>query len=275
MRGVLLCLCAAGCAASASARGQTPSDRLAALPTDQARLSRRVDDLENRLMLLEDKLDTRRVAEEAQGRTPTLPVVMLAPAPAPSADPGDAGADEDAEASSRPVLRLHGSARPTAAKEGGPEIHAVNERLPIAPLPPRPAAAPSPPPARSSDDPLRLYRADHDLVSAGHYAEARAGFEAFLKDHPDHDYADNAAYWIGECYYAERDWPHALVAFRRVLDSYPKGNKAPDALLKLGFTYLAAGDRASAVQVLEQVTRTYARAEVATLARAKLEEIHD
>lgn len=285
---MLFCVVAAGCASS-SANDRAVSDRLRAMHTDQTQVERRVEELENRLMLLEDHLDTQRVADEAQGRTPTLPVVHIAPSPPEVAPPlaeaavdanarafaetaGDA-TDEPAETttddrSPRPVLRLHGSGRQASSAAG--ERLVVEERLAVTPLPPKAAPTPARIPAK---DPLRAYRATHDLVLARRFADAQHGFEEFLRDYPNHEYADNAAYWIAECHYARRDWTTALAAFRRVVDTYPRGNKAPDALLKLGFTYLEAGDRTSAVQVLEQVKRTYAQAQVATLAHAKLEEM--
>jgi len=279
MRTVFSLALAAGCASS-SADHKALSDRVRAMRTDQAQAGRRLEELENRLMLLEDRLDTKRVADEAQGRTPTLPVVRLAPSPA--APPADADPESSEETtagtSPRPLLRLHGNGRGASSAPG--ERLAVEERLPVAPLPPKkvaaaPPRAPEAPPRAPVKDPLRAYRQSHDLVLAGRYGDAQRGFEEFLRDHPGHEYADNAAYWIAECHYARRDWQTAIEGFRKVVDTYPRGNKAPDALLKLGFTYFAAGDLPSAVQVLEQVKRTYAQAQVAALAQAKIEEIHD
>jgi len=237
---------------------------------EQVQDRRRIDELENRLMLIEDRLETRRLAEQSEGRLPVLPVVRIAPPAVEGASPDQAASEDGKHGEPRPLLKLHG--KPRRGRKARPpvraEVPSANERLPVAPLPPRPAMEPS-------QDPLRWYRKHHELVLAAKYHEAQAGLERFLRDWPDHDYADNAAYWIGECHYARADWPRALEAFRLVVDRYPRGNKAPGALLKLGYTYLQTGDRQAAVAVLRQVVETYARAEVAKLARAKLEEIHD
>jgi tetratricopeptide (TPR) repeat protein len=61
---------------------------------------------------------------------------------------------------------------------------------------------------------------------------------AFIR-HPDSEYAGNAQYWIGECYYTQRDYARALEAFNKVIERYPKGQKVPDALLKVGFSLTA------------------------------------
>jgi len=272
--GISLCLL--GCA-GASAGREALTDRVQAMRSEQSQIQRRVEEMENRLMLIEDRLETRRVAEDSEGRVPTLPVVRVAPSPAapPLAGPDEATDDaSDHDTAVRPVLRLHGSGR-QKTPQAPLDLGSVDERLPVAPLPRRPVVSAPAPAPRPPADALKLYRQQHDLVLAGRYAEAQAGFEKFLADFPDHEYADNAAYWIAECHYARKDWPRAISAFRHVLTRYPRGNKAPGALLKLGFSYLQTGDRAAGVQVLEQVTQTYAHADVASLARAKIEEIHD
>jgi len=85
-----------------------------------------------------------------------------------------------------------------------------------------------------SDDAGAEYRAAVELVRAGNQTDAIAGLRGFLRRFPRHDYADNAQYWLGEAFYAQKDYPHALGEFRNVIETYPRGNKVPDALLKVG-----------------------------------------
>jgi tol-pal system protein YbgF len=118
-----------------------------------------------------------------------------------------------------------------------------------------------------------LYRRSLEALRAGRHVEAAAGFRDFLKQHANHDFADNAQYWLGECYYDQKDYPMALREFRRVVEKYPQGNKVPDALLKVGFAHLALGSTEVGRQTLEQVVRSYPRHEAAGLANAKLSEL--
>ncbi len=247
---------------------------------------RRVDDLENRLFLLEDRVDTARVAQE-RVRAPELPVVRVSPAPAatpaaPAADAaeapaseivtdpvvyeGDALGDAPSAAGARPILRFAAGAgvRPGADAPMASTRLASVDRIPVVPLPDGRKAAPSA---------LELYRKAHDALGQGRYDEALAQFRGFLASYPRHDYADNAAYWAGECLYARRDYTRALQSFRDTVERYPSGNKAPDALLKAGYTYVALGDRVSARAALEEVVRAYPRAEAARLAEGKLREL--
>lgn len=115
------------------------------------------------------------------------------------------------------------------------------------------------------------YRAAVELVKAGSYADALAALRAFVQRYPRHDYADNAQYWIGEVFYAQKDYVRALAEFRRVVEVYPRGNKVPDALLKVGYCYQAIGQGEKARAVLEQVVNLYPKSEPAALAAKRLE----
>ncbi|MGH2901134.1 MAG: tol-pal system protein YbgF, partial [Solirubrobacteraceae bacterium] len=115
------------------------------------------------------------------------------------------------------------------------------------------------------------YRAAVDLVKGGKRDEAVAALRAFIARYPHHDYADNAQYWLGEAFYAEKDYARALVEFRRVIEVYPRGNKVPDALLKVGYCYQSLHQTEKARAVLEQVVNLYPKSEPATLAAKRLE----
>jgi tol-pal system protein YbgF len=126
-------------------------------------------------------------------------------------------------------------------------------------------------PTERSDEAGADYRAAVELVKAGNHTEAIDGLRAFLRKYPRHDYADNAQYWLGEAFYAQKDYPHALAEFRTVIETYPRGNKVPDALLKVGYCYSALGQGDKARAVLEQVVNLYPKTEPAALATKRLE----
>ena len=115
------------------------------------------------------------------------------------------------------------------------------------------------------------YRLAVELVKAGKHDEAVAALRAFIAKYPRHDYADNAQYWLGEAFYARKDYTHALTEFRTVIETYPRGNKVPDALLKVGYCYQATGQTEKARAVLQQVVNLYPKSEPAMLAAKRLE----
>jgi tol-pal system protein YbgF len=120
-------------------------------------------------------------------------------------------------------------------------------------------------------DPAGEYRAAVEQLKAGDHEGAIAALRQFIARYPHHDYADNAQYWLGEAYYVQKDYTHALVEFRATIETYPRGNKVPDALLKVGYCYAAMGQDAKARAVLEQVVNLYPKSEPSVLAAKRLE----
>jgi tol-pal system protein YbgF len=110
------------------------------------------------------------------------------------------------------------------------------------------------------------------LFSANNYKEAINAFSSFIKRYPRSEYAGNAQYWIGECYYSQQDFPRAVTAFNRVLTEYPKGNKAPDALLKIGFSYISMDDQPKAKVALQNLIDKYPNSQAAVKARERLSQ---
>jgi tol-pal system protein YbgF len=268
----------------------------------QGRRDRRtIEDLENQVLVLEDKVETAQVARDrAPGRAPRLPVVVLereTPAPAEPPPLDDDGVEivyegEAArEGSVRPSISLYEREQALeppltpraplpAAREGDrlpvtagpvPPLSAAYRRAHAAPPVERPAA--TAPPARAPADPQAEYREYYAALRARDHAHAIAGFRRFLERWPRHDYADNAQYWLGEAYYDQKDFRTALAEFRAVVQRYPDGNKTPDALLKIGFCHLQLGEPAPARDVLRQLIEVHPRSDAAALAARRLAEL--
>jgi tol-pal system protein YbgF len=244
---------------------------VAELRADHRAQDRKIRDLEHQLTLAKAK----QVAEPAP--VPQLPVEVVAPANgggggglAPGqrvvgvADDGgeivyegDAAAGKVAtiEEPSRSMLEVGHHSAMSARIARAPRARSVD----VAPAP------------ASSDQAGEEYRAAVELVKAGKSDEAVAALHAFLQHYPRNDYADNAQYWLGEVYYAQKEYQHALAEFRATIETYPRGNKVPDALLKVGFCYQSLGQTDKAKAVLEQVVNLYPKTEPAALAARRLE----
>lgn len=238
--------------------------------------AKQVEELENRVFILSDRLESTKVNEE-RAEAPRLPVIALRPgeasaSPLPMAPPGtEAAAEPEVEyvgeaaktTTRRPVLRLHGEtgeltvSRPTSPR---PTLRVLREGSP------RPAQEDHP-------EAIALYRKSSDALRVGQHEEAVQGFRELIRRFPSHDLADNAQYWLGECYYDRKDYTQAVREFRRVIEHHPNGNKVPDALLKVGFSYLALGSVEAGRQTLSQLERSYPRHEAAALAAARLAEM--
>jgi tol-pal system protein YbgF len=108
------------------------------------------------------------------------------------------------------------------------------------------------------------------LFSTNNYSDAIASFESFITAYADSEYAGNAQYWIGECYYTQHDFTKAIEAFTRVVDNYPKGKKVPDALLKVGYSLINLNQPDKARVALEALVEKYPKTPAADKARERL-----
>ena len=118
-----------------------------------------------------------------------------------------------------------------------------------------------------------LYAAAYQTFKDGNYDKSRTEFKSFLAAYPDTEYAGNAQYWIGECYYFEKDYEQAILEYEKVSKNYPKGNKVSSALLKQGLSFLKLNDKTSARLILQQVIKDFPNTTQARIARVKLQEI--
>jgi tol-pal system protein YbgF len=119
----------------------------------------------------------------------------------------------------------------------------------------RKAAAPS---AASGAD--QMYNDAFKKLQDGDYADAERGFKAFLQSNPRHVLAGNAQYWLGETYYARRDYKNAMTAFADGYEVYKASPKGPDNLLKLGVTLAVLGRKPDACAVFAKFNQDYPRA---------------
>ncbi len=144
-----------------------------------------------------------------------------------------------------------------------------------------PAAEPTPQPpgANAGEEIARLggdqpgedeYRMALALVEQQNCNEGIPRLRSYLRKYPDSPLSDNAQYWIGECYYAQRDFNNAILAYYDVTRRYPKGDRVCAAMLKQGLAFAELGDAADARIVLERLIQSHPDCEEASQARAKL-----
>lgn len=136
-----------------------------------------------------------------------------------------------------------------------------------------PANPPLPPPDLDTASPDELYRSAYEDYMRGNYDLAAQGFKEYLRRWGQTDLADNALYWVGECYDAQDRSQEALDTFSQVLDQYPGSDKAAAAQLKKGLIYLKQGDQGQGVLHLQYVVYEHPGSKEADLAREKLRSL--
>ena len=189
----------------------------------------------------------------------------------------------------REVAALRGDLEETrhAAEEARADARALRDQLAQSPppgtsgdLPDRPPAGPAAPVSVSSGE-VRAYEEAFRLYRAADYQAAVDRFRSFLQTHPSSDYADNALFWIGECYLKLDDHERAVLAFEDVTKKYPTGNKVPDALYRQGVALMEIGKKsgqedtynAAAGQIFERITTDFPQSERVAEAQRQLEKL--
>jgi len=127
--------------------------------------------------------------------------------------------------------------------------------------------------AGAAATPRALYDAAYQDLTRGNHGLAIMGFQEVLTKFPDSELADNALYWIGESYYAQKDYKQAAENFKKTIDTYPKGDKVPAAWLKLGLSRQSLGDKTGARTAYSTLIEKYPASEEARLAKTKQQEL--
>jgi tol-pal system protein YbgF len=183
--------------------GQTPSTDVTArmhlqitqMQEQMRSMNGRVEEVQHRIMVLEQRLD--RMSEDLEVRLLAIEDALAG----------------GAQSAGPPA----GEARP---ENGGSEVATMGTLGTI--------------PAVPDGTPREQYDYAYSLLKKHQWIEGRGALQAFLEKNPDHGLADNAAYWLGETYYINKQYKDAAKAFLEGYKNYPKSDKAPDNLLKLG-----------------------------------------
>lgn len=264
MTGLTACLLLLGLSlGSCDDRGEQLSRQMEELKREVAGLKATsannavvMEDFHNKLLLMEDQVDSNRLlVSRMSAPRPVLPVVKLAPV------------NEQVELETvRPEVTMSDiPGLEFQMLNGSGEVLDESDSFEKAP------EAPAEPKAKKPFDsrPIVMYKQAYELLSNKQHAEAILAFEQLLEQYPDHDYSDNALYWMGEAYYDTQNYKKAVACFEKVVALYPDGNKVPDAMLKSSFSYCAMGQTNLANETMGQLVSHYPSTKAAGLAQKK------
>ncbi|MES2152546.1 MAG: tol-pal system protein YbgF [Pseudomonadota bacterium] len=114
------------------------------------------------------------------------------------------------------------------------------------------------------------YEAAMALIKAGDYKGAASTLTDFVHRYPESGYAANAQYWLGNAYFAQRDYPKAIAAQEIVVSTYKDSSKAPDAMLNIGSCYIELGDKKKAKKALLDLIAKFPDSTAAATAKDRL-----
>jgi TolA-binding protein len=204
-----------------------------------------VDTVANDLRVVREKVDDNNVrvgslTQEMESLRQTMQQ-MSAPRMSPTGDPS-------------------APAGPTTA----PDVPAPNGAAPAAP--PTGAVALGTSPQRAWDTAFSDY-------TAGQYDLAVLGFDAYIRDFPKSDMADNAQVLIGKSLMLDNKYDKAVEAFDKAIRAYPAGDAIPEAYYQKGLALQHLGQTDAARDAFAFVVRTWPNSDVFTLAKQKLDQL--
>ena len=114
-----------------------------------------------------------------------------------------------------------------------------------------------------------IYRTGRDAYRERRYDDAVRHFDKILNMAPYSEWADNAQYWKGECYYGMGKYGQGLIEFAKIF-AFSRTEKADDAQLKIARCHLALGDRQKALEAFQKLLDEYPDSEYAATARREI-----
>jgi tol-pal system protein YbgF len=104
------------------------------------------------------------------------------------------------------------------------------------------------------------------------YQAAVGRFRDFLKKNPKTRLAAAAQFWLGESYFALKEYEKAIVAYDEVR-RFPQADKVAAALLKQGIAFGELGEKLNARLVLQELVEKYPQSAEAPRAKQRLKAL--
>jgi tol-pal system protein YbgF len=143
---------------------------------------------------------------------------------------------------------------------------------------PEAAANPAAPPPQVAlapgMTPQRLYNTSLSDFTMGQWALCIDGFNSYLRNFSRTDLADDAQWYVGECYQQDGKFAEAVDAYNRVISNYPKGDRVPDAYYKRGVALSAMGQVDRARDSFETLMKNYPDHETSRLAKQQIDRLN-
>jgi TolA-binding protein len=147
-----------------------------------------------------------------------------------------------------------------------------------APPPPGGAPPPTSQPAAAAGptmtaSPRQVWDAAYADYTSGQYDLAVLGFEAYIRNFPKSDSADDAQVLICAAFLADKKYQKAVDACDYAIRTYPTGNAIPDAYFRKGLALADMRDVNGARTAWETVVRNFPDSDAGRLAKQRLDQI--
>ena len=162
-----------------------------------------------------------------------------------------------------------GAPQAAAAEVKPPEKAGEEPKLPEK----KPDDKPQPSSLPSNVSRQDVYNMAYSDYLKGNFDLSVGGFKMYRDQFPDSPLADNALYWIGECYYSQRKFDDAIDMFNELILAYPQGDKIAAAFLKKGMSFAETGRKEEAMAAYKLLITKFPVEEETRIAQQKIREL--
>jgi len=125
-------------------------------------------------------------------------------------------------------------------------------------------------PEREAAKEKEAYEGALNQFRQNNFGSAISAFQAFMTAYPASPLVPSAQYWVGNAYYALRDYKNAITAQQKVVASWPDNAKASDALLNIASSQSEMNDARAARETLQLLLKRYPNSPAAEQAKQRL-----
>jgi TolA-binding protein len=101
----------------------------------------------------------------------------------------------------------------------------------------------------------------------GYYIQALLEYQKLIDNYPNSEFADDAQLGIGNCYYATKDYSHAIEAYQKLIDDYSESSLLPLAQYSIGQSYRKLANYVQAILEFTKTIENYPESEYAAPAQ--------
>jgi tol-pal system protein YbgF len=107
--------------------------------------------------------------------------------------------------------------------------------------------------------------------TTGNYDLSRQEFVDYINHFPNSDLASNSQFYLGEIFYAQKDYPNAIKSYNLVLSNYPQSIKQAASLLKKAEAEDSLKQRSAGIRDLREVVHRFPGSDESRRAKAILQ----
>ena len=121
--------------------------------------------------------------------------------------------------------------------------------------------------------PQEVYNMARSDYLKGNFDLAIEGFTIYGQHFPESPLADNALYWIGECFFSQSQYEEAIKRFNALILKFPGGDKIAAAYLKKGISLIELDKKEEALTVFKLLISKFPLEEETKIAQQKIKEL--